>query len=66
MRTHKTVDHKIKETNENVIIGFRNDVSDHLEISKAMEDDHQKIKCEKCVIKTHNKGLLMIHVYSMH
>ena len=66
LRHHKAVDHNLKETKDNIIIGFNNDVNEHLEIIKAMGDDMYGLNCVKCEFKTHSKGLLMMHSYSLH
>ena len=47
LRHHKAVDHNLKETKDNIIIGFNNDVNDYLEITKAMGDDIYGLKCVK-------------------
>ena len=66
LRHHKAVDHNIKETKDNIIIGFNNDVNEHLEVIKAMGDNIYGLTCSKCEFKTHSKGLLMMHTYSNH
>ena len=66
LRVHKVDIHKLKETKENIVLGYQNDVREHLEILKAMEDNLFSIKCDQCNFKTHSKGLLRIHMYSMH
>ena len=48
LRHHKAVDHNLKESKYNIIIGFINDVNEHLEIIKAMRDDMYGLICVKC------------------
>ena len=41
----------MKETKANIIIGIHNDVTDHLEIMKTMEENIFGIDCKKCDCK---------------
>ena len=55
MRKHKRTAHRIKETNQNIILGFKNDMFHHL---KLLEDlgELNKITCAACNYKTNSKG----------
>ena len=48
LKHHKAVDHNLKETKDNIIIGFNNDVNEYLEIIKAIGDDMYGLNCVKC------------------
>ena len=67
LRRHKVAIHNMKETYENIIIGFEFDVDTNIEVMKAMDEgDIKFFKCENCDFNTHSKGKLMKHINNMH
>jgi hypothetical protein len=55
---NKTV-HKLKETFQNILIGFENNMRAHLYLLETMEDPTNNFKCDQCAFTTHSKGEFM-------
>ena len=66
LRLHKVEDHNTKESKENIIIGFKNDIEEHIKFLNEMEEKLKEIKCDQFSFMTHSFGHLQIHVYSTH
>ena len=66
LRVHKVEDHKLKESKENIIIGFNNDVKDHIAILTELQENLNNVRCDQCDFTTHSLGLLKIHVCGTH
>ena len=60
LRIYKVKIHNLKEFTENIILGFENDVKEHVNLLKSMEDE-VKTLCNDCEFKTHTKCKLQIH-----
>ena len=65
LRKHKRTVHHLKESNLNIIIGFKADMQHHLVLLEAMEELN-KVICERCDFRTNSKGLLKIHDQEQH
>ena len=65
LRKHKRTVHNLKESNLNIIIGFKADMQHHLVLLEAMEELN-KVICERCDFRTNSKGLLKIHDQEQH
>ena len=65
LRKHKRTAHRIKETNQNIILGFKNDVFHHLKLLEAL-GELDKITCGVCNYKTNSKGELKLHEHERH
>ena len=58
--------YKIKESNENIIIGFKTDFQSFCELLETMDEEPTTIKCNECEFKTKSKGELQIHINDLH
>ena len=63
---HKVNVHKIKETYENIIIGFRTDIQSYIELLATMDESPAIKKCKVCVFEVNSKGKLQIHMGDIH
>jgi hypothetical protein len=66
LRKHKQVMHQIKESNLNLIIGFKNDILSFVDTLKNMGIEMKEIRCQICDFKTHSYGELKMHEQAMH
>ena len=66
LRQHKVQIHSLKESPENIFLGFKNDLIEHVNLLKSMEDDVKLIRCKDCEFETYSKGLLEIHKNDNH
>ena len=66
LRNHNKTVHKLKESFQNILIGFENDMRAHLYLLETMKEPTNKFKCDQCAIATHSKGKLRMHEYEMH
>ena len=66
LRQHKIVDHKLKETFQNQVLGFEIDLKKHLEVLQAMGEETHTIKCNKCEFKACSEGILKMHDNNNH
>ena len=66
LRNHNKIVHKLKESFQNILIGFENDLRAHLYLLETMEEPTNKFKCDQCAFATHSKGKLRVHEYEMH
>ena len=57
---HKGTIHQLKESNLNIILGFKSDTTHHIGVLEAMEELN-KIACMTCEFRTNSKGELKIH-----
>ena len=55
----------MKESNQNIIFGFKSDITLHIKVLEAM-DELNKIACMKCEFKTNSKGELTMHEQEHH
>ena len=62
---HKRTVHHLKESNLNIILGFKNDIFHHLKVLEAM-DEINKIVCKTCDFRTNSKGELKMHEQEHH
>ena len=65
LRKHKRTVHQIKESNQNIILGFKNDAFHHVKLLEAL-GELNKIVCRSCDYKTNSKGELKIHEHENH
>ena len=57
--------HKLKESNQNIILGFKNDMFHHVVLLKAL-GELNKVICSFCDFKTNSKGELKMHEHDKH
>ena len=62
---HKRTAHRIKVTNQNIILGFKNDMFHHLKLLEAL-GELNKIICAAFNFKTNSKGELKMHEHERH
>ena len=62
---HKRSVHQLKESNLNVILGYKSDITHHIRVLEAM-DELNKIACMTCEFRTNSKGELKIHEQEHH
>ena len=65
IRKHRRTTHNIKETIQNIILGFKNDMFHHLVLLEAL-GELNKITCTSCNYKTNSKGELEMHEQERH
>ena len=65
IRLHKRNYHQLKESNQNIILGFKNDIIHHRVVLEAMDELNKKV-CTMCEFKTNSKGELKIHEQEQH
>ena len=65
LRLHKRRVHQLKESNSNIILGFKNDITHHCKVLEAM-DELNKVPCSLCDFRTNSKGELKIHKQEEH
>ena len=58
LRMHKEKDHNIKQTFQNLVLGYEYDVNSHIEVLKPMEEPIDIINCRKCNYKCCSEGKL--------
>ena len=58
--------HQIKESNLDIIIGFKNDILGFVDILKDMGEEIKEIRCQICDFKTHSYGEVKMHEQAMH
>ena len=63
---HKEKDHQIKQTFQNLVLGYESDLRDHIEVLKPMEESIDTIKCDECDHKTCSEGKLEMHKNECH
>ena len=66
LRKHKRAMHQIKESNWDIIIGFKNDILCFVDILKDMGEEIKEIRCQICEFKTHSYGEVKMHEQAMH
>lgn len=66
LRQHKVTNHHIKETNQNIILGYEFDMQRHVKVLEAMEVGLDTFKCQECVFKTHSEGKFTLHKLTTH
>ena len=66
LRKHNKDTHQLKESTENIIIGFKSDIRSYVYILETMGEELNIIICEKCDFKTNSKGELKLHENEMH
>ena len=57
-RKHRVEVHKLKETYQNLVLGYENDLNIHIEVFKATDADIVNISCDKCAFKLSSWGKL--------
>ena len=66
LRLHRVNDHKLKETFQNLVLGFQCDVREHIELLNSMSETSENFKCDTCEYKTCSKGRLEVHRNEYH
>ena len=66
LRKHKVNIHKIKESNENIILGFKSDFQSYCELLETMDEEPEEVKCKECEFKITSRGKLQIHMNETH
>ena len=66
LRQHKVRSHNIKESRQNIIIGYELDMQKFADVLKRNNESLDKHKCEQCDFKTHSEGKLVLHTLSNH
>ena len=61
LRLHKERDHQIKQTFQNVVLGFKCDVRSHVVVLKSMDEPTDTLKCDSCEFKTCSFGEMEVH-----
>ena len=65
IKKHKRTAHQIKESNENIILGFKNDIFHHFKLIEAV-GELNKVRCRTCDYKTNSRCELKMHVHEQH
>ena len=66
LRKHRVEDHKLKETFQNMLLGYEIDLQKHIEVLQAMDEDIYTTKCDKCEFKASGEGKLEMHMNNNH
>ena len=66
LRKHNRTTHQLKETNQDIILGFKNDIGNYVYLLETMGDDVNQIICDKCAFKCNSKGELKMHEKEIH
>ena len=66
LRMHKVKDHNLKETFQNIVLGFEFDLERHIQVLTAMGEDINTKKCDECEYKTSSDGKLQMHRTNNH
>ena len=56
----------LKESFQNILIGFNNDIREHEYLLGTMDDKPNKYTCDQCGLITDSKGKLKAHLYDEH
>jgi hypothetical protein len=63
---HKEKDHRIKQTFQNLVIGYEIDFQGHVEVLKPMDEPIDTLKCSKCEYKSCSDGKIEMHKTEYH
>ena len=66
LRIHKERDHSIKQTFQNLILGYECDLQSHIEVLKPMEEPIDTFKCTECDLKLCSEGKIEMHKVEHH
>ena len=66
LRLHKERDHNIKQTFQNLVLGYEYDLQYHIEVLKPMDEPIETLKCSECDYITCTEGKIMIHKTEQH
>ena len=66
LRKHKRTTHQLNESNQNIMLGFKNDIGNYVYLLETMGDDLNQITCGKCEFKCNSKGDLKMHEKEIH
>ena len=56
LRIHKERDHNLKQTFQNLVLGYESDLQSHIEVLKPMDEDININKFTECDCKTCSEG----------
>ena len=66
LRKHKRTTHQLNESNQNIMLGFKNDIGNYVYLLETIGDDLNQITCGKCEFKCNSKGDLKMHEKEIH
>ena len=66
LRMHKERDHNLKQTFQNLVLGYECDIGSHLEVLKPMEEPIDTVKCAECDFKSCSEGKVEMHKVEYH
>ena len=66
LRMHKERDHNIKQTFQNLLLGYECDLQSHIEVLKPMEEPIDTINCTECDFKSCSIGKIEMHKVEHH
>ena len=64
LRQHTVINPNIKDSKQNIILGYEIDMQKHRSVLEHMDEGHEKFNCEPCSFKTHSEGKLVMHKLS--
>ena len=66
LRIHKERDHNLKQTFQNLQLGYDCDLKAHIEVLKPMEEPIDTSKCPECYLKFCSEGKVEMHKVESH
>ena len=66
LRKHRVEDHKLKDSFQNLVLGYEIDLKKHIEVLQAMGEETHTSKCDKCEFKASGEGKLEMHKNNNH
>ena len=63
---HKVTVHSIKESKQNIILGYEFHVQRHFRVFELMEEGLDNFKCGECGFKIHSEGKFEINKLTSH
>ena len=66
LRKHRNEDHKLKDSFQNLVLGYEIDLKKHIEVLQAMGEEIYIINCDECEFKASSEGKLEMHMNNKH